>query len=138
MKIFYPLEKIKMRLQLLRFVVFYLVPGGRRGLIIDLNLFDTNNTKLYINFGVISWPWRQLNLKIICQAVSKALLVYIVCHHGNTSNKAATLLRTRLNDSSTARFCIRDLIGGMDQWSLEIDNCCRRYWMAFPAPIKSS
>ena len=46
-----------MRLQLLRFVVFYLFSGGLRGLIIDLNLdiiFDTNNTKLYINFGVIS------------------------------------------------------------------------------------
>jgi rhodanese-related sulfurtransferase len=47
------------------------------------------------------------------------LVVY--CHHGMRSAAAATWLR----DQGFTR--VRNLVGGIDHWSLEVDPSLRRY-----------
>uniref|UniRef100_A0A183BUD8 Adenylyltransferase and sulfurtransferase MOCS3 homolog n=1 Tax=Globodera pallida TaxID=36090 RepID=A0A183BUD8_GLOPA len=54
--------------------------------------------------------------------------VFVVCHHGNDSQLAARHLNERLADAGVAdRFTVRDIVGGLDGWALEVDTDFPRY-----------
>lgn len=54
--------------------------------------------------------------------------VFVVCHHGNDSQLAARHLHKQLSDAGVGgRFTVRDIMGGMDGWALEVDTDFPRY-----------
>ncbi|KAL3098946.1 hypothetical protein niasHS_000934 [Heterodera schachtii] len=54
--------------------------------------------------------------------------VFVVCHHGNDSQLAACHLHKQLSEAGIGdRFMVRDIVGGMDGWALEVDADFPRY-----------
>lgn len=52
------------------------------------------------------------------------LSVYVICHRGNDSQIAVEALQKQFGETG-ARF--RDIIGGLDAWSREVDEHFPRY-----------
>jgi len=53
-------------------------------------------------------------------------IAYVICHRGNDSQRAVDHLRSKLS-AATHPIRFVDLIGGLEQWSLEIDPSFPRY-----------
>lgn len=55
--------------------------------------------------------------------------VIVCCHRGNDSQLATQLLRERLNGIGLLdrRFTVRDIVGGLESWALEVDDTFARY-----------
>ena len=59
-----------------------------------------------------------------CFIIFHSLLVIAVCHQGNDSQKAVVILKKILQDYDVS---VKDIVGGLDQWTTFIDPSFPRY-----------
>jgi len=69
--------------------------------------------------GAVNIPMNQLSARL--QEVPRDEEVIVMCHHGQRSERAATMLRARGFKN------VKNLIGGIDAWSTEVDPSVARY-----------
>lgn len=53
--------------------------------------------------------------------------LFVICHHGNQSQLAVELLQKKIACTKYHALIVKDIIGGIDQWSFEIDHSFPRY-----------
>ena len=74
---------------------------------------NKNTTKIKDDIGTILKQLKTENVPVIA-----------VCHQGNDSQKAVVLLKKILQDFDVT---VKDIAGGLEQWSKNIDPCFPRY-----------
>ena len=115
----------------------------------SLSILDNNNLSLWLylldnqmifhcqHFILMmnQWEWLLVTLVTIWPQVNIVIcygndyndehiyIVYIVCHHGNDSQLAVQRLKQWLPIATT----IKDIIGGLSAWSMQVDKSFPQY-----------
>ena len=59
------------------------------------------------------------------------LPVYVVCHHGNDSQKAVPLLQKHFSSQSKLSIIVKDISSGLSGWTRTVDPTFPEYWNHF-------
>ena len=54
----------------------------------------------------------------MCFVPAGPLPIYVICHHGNDSQKAVQILQKHFSNSS---YVIKDIVSGLSGWSKSVD-----------------
>jgi len=58
--------------------------------------------------------------------INKSVAIYVVCHRGNDSQLSVNLLKEKIIGSKY-KIDVKDIIGGLESWAVEIDKSFPRY-----------
>jgi len=62
----------------------------------------------------------------LVNSVSKSSGFYVICHRGNDSQLAVNLLKEKMV-GTRFKIIVKDIIGGLDNWAVEVDKSFPRY-----------